>query len=619
MATAKERIEVQARLKDDFTRPVRGMSKTLSTFTKGAVGGFGRLIRAATSFRGLLLALGSAYVVRSFTRMVTETAKTADAFAKMGEQLGLSVELLSKLEFAGRRAGVEFNTITMAMQRLTRRMAEYQLTGAGPAAAGFEILGEEIKAAAKAGEGMETLLPKLAKAFEAIEDPQTKILAAFKLFDSEGVRVLRLLDKEFEGLLKHAEEMGMVMGTEAAREAERFNDNLEDLKDSFEGLKRTVVLELLPSLADGLQDLTRWIQENKHDIIGFFRDDLVEALEEVEIAVNRMSRGFLMLHRHYLELSRAGSLIIGPVGQKILGVDPDEWNRIYSESLRSTGQLELRLAEIMTNRSIRQKQRAARDWAADQPFTGPRSFQDAVARSQALGVPGEPPGAFIGPPQWVPRQADPLMAGAAADFYKMQAHARRMDVRGGLRQGLDALTEMYAPAHQAAQAVVTLTDSLAVGLSDALIESIKNADNAADAFEALGKAMLDIASRALMEGAIKGLIGAGFSALGFGVGGGGGGGAQHGAIIPPSVNRPMMLHGGAHGEAAIPLQSGGRIPVEFLDGGGGGTQILVVNAMDSRDVNRFFVEGLRSNPQLVSGVVAKVFQNSRSYRGQMYG
>lgn len=107
---------------DSVKKNVRGLKSQFSSL-KGQIRGIGPLMVAAFS--------GAA---------IRAIVATTDKIDKFSLRLGISREKLSELKFAGEQTGVEFNQLTMGLQRMTRRIAE-AAQGTGEAKAALAELG----------------------------------------------------------------------------------------------------------------------------------------------------------------------------------------------------------------------------------------------------------------------------------------------------------------------------------------------------------------------------------------------------------------------------------------------------------------------------------------------
>jgi hypothetical protein len=156
--------------------------------------------RAASRLRGLgrqaellrtgLRILGSALAgvatVGGLAALVDRSISAADAIGETASKIGVGVEALQQLRFAASLAGVEQQTLDMALQRFVRRVAE-AANGTGEAKDALAQMGIALRDQSGNLRRSEDLLGEVADAFSRIEDPAKRVRLAFKLFDSKGV------------------------------------------------------------------------------------------------------------------------------------------------------------------------------------------------------------------------------------------------------------------------------------------------------------------------------------------------------------------------------------------------------------------------------------------------
>jgi DNA-binding Xre family transcriptional regulator len=169
----------------------------------------------------------------------------ADNFNKLSQRVGMSVESLSALEYAGRLSDVSLETLSTALKRLAVNMAETE-RGTGEAKDAFEALGIDVR-----GLTSEQVLMQIADQFAAMEDGAGKTALAVKLFGKSGNEIIPLLNEGSAGLAsmrKEAEALGLVLSKDMAEAAERFNDNLTRVSASLRGIGMAIANEALPTL-----------------------------------------------------------------------------------------------------------------------------------------------------------------------------------------------------------------------------------------------------------------------------------------------------------------------------------------------------------------------------------
>ena len=264
-----------------IVQEIRAVDKTKAAFSS--------VNRSLTAFKASIAGLGATLATGGLVAFVKTQVDAADKIGKLSTQLGISTEALSQYQFVAEQTGVEFNTFATALQRVTRRISE-AAQGGGPAIDALNELG--LSAKALTGLPLEQQFEAIARQFEQVKDSSDRVRLAFQLFDSEGVRLLRTLDKGAAGiadLREEADTLGLTLTsldtTRAAEVADAFN-RIENIARS---LARNLAFELLPIF----EDLAFTI---KNDFVPAFRGfleslDLIKpksrSIEETRQAIER--------------------------------------------------------------------------------------------------------------------------------------------------------------------------------------------------------------------------------------------------------------------------------------------------------------------------------------------
>lgn len=188
----------------------------------------------------------------------------ADAMAKYARRMGTSVEEVSELAFVAERSGIATSALATSMQRVNRRAVEAKNGSAGLA----EVFnGLSIDASEFIKLPMGDQLELIAGRMEGVDNAAQKTAIAFKLFDTEGVTMLQAMENGAEGikgLRSELRNLGGVITTEFATQAETFNDAMTNLSSSVKGAGREILSILLPSLiklADGITNAVVMLRE----------------------------------------------------------------------------------------------------------------------------------------------------------------------------------------------------------------------------------------------------------------------------------------------------------------------------------------------------------------------
>lgn len=209
--------------------------------------------------------------------LVKNSFDTVDALAKTADKLGLTTEALAGMRHAAEQTGIAQNTLDMALQRMTRRVAEAG-QGFGEAKAAIAELGLDAQKLSK--QTPDEVFRQLAGAMEGVTNKGDKLRLAFKLFDSEGaalVNTLALGTKGLEEMQVEAEALGLAVSRVNASKIEEASNAFNRMKGVVKGIGNTIAVKLAPLLKDVADRFTKAAIES-----GGFKDEISKG---VKIAV----------------------------------------------------------------------------------------------------------------------------------------------------------------------------------------------------------------------------------------------------------------------------------------------------------------------------------------------
>ncbi len=237
-----------------FTKGLTKSRKRLSKFGRGIGSSLKGAIRALTSFK--TLRAGAA--VGGVGLFITKTIAAIDKTGQFGKRIGVAAGQLAGLQHAAASAGVKAETVNMALQRMTRRVAEAAV-GTGEAQGAIIQLGLSAKSLAALSPDKQ--LYRIADAMRSVKTQGERVRLAFKLFDSEGVSLVAMLGGGSAALRKFqedAERLGLALDENAYRKAGKAAIALDRLQKLFRGIGQTLAIELTPYItaaADGFVDM----------------------------------------------------------------------------------------------------------------------------------------------------------------------------------------------------------------------------------------------------------------------------------------------------------------------------------------------------------------------------
>ncbi len=211
-------------------------------------------------FRGLVGVVG----VSLFARHVRETIESADQMLKLTQRIGGTTEAFSELEFVANRSGVAFNTLTMGLQRMVRRVAE-AAEGTGEAKNALREL--NLDARALRSLSIDEQFEVIAESLFGVKNESDRVRLAMKLFDSEGVALLQTMTNGAEGIRKlreRARDLGVTLSQDMAERAAEANDRLTDLSSAWSSFARNLTLDAEPALTSVLD----WLDDFREGIKG---------------------------------------------------------------------------------------------------------------------------------------------------------------------------------------------------------------------------------------------------------------------------------------------------------------------------------------------------------------
>src|SRR5690554_217350 len=181
--------------------------------------------------------------------MTLGVAKNVDELSKFSQQIGISTEGLSRLQYAaGQMANVSEQQFGMALRRMTRRIEE-AAEGAGPAAKALERLGLSARELARMSPDQQ--FRKLAEAMKEAESQGGRLRDTMAIFDTEGMPLVNMLSAGADEIARfeaEADKLGVTVGDELVQDALAFQNELRKLDAVKKGLQNRIAGELLPSM-----------------------------------------------------------------------------------------------------------------------------------------------------------------------------------------------------------------------------------------------------------------------------------------------------------------------------------------------------------------------------------
>jgi hypothetical protein len=191
---------------------------------------------------------GFAAAAAAIATSVKLSINAFDELSKSSQKIGVSVEALSGLKFAADLSGVSFENLQVGLAKLSVNIDKFN-TGTKTAVDTFNRLQLDPSRFTST----EETLSAIADRFAELPDGATKTALAIEVFGKSGRDLIPLLNQGSAGiksLTDEAAKLGLVIDTNTARAAEKFNDDLKRLTSVATGFRNQVAVELLPVLTD---------------------------------------------------------------------------------------------------------------------------------------------------------------------------------------------------------------------------------------------------------------------------------------------------------------------------------------------------------------------------------
>lgn len=241
--------------------------------TSQVTAGIDKAEKKVDGFEGVLkkagAAIAGAFAVNSIVSFTAELIHTADATAKAADALGLGVLELQEWSHAADLSGVQAELLRASVSKLQLQLNEAATKGAGPAAEALRALGLEAKDSEGKLKTSGRIIEEVADAIQGMDIAERNVQLV-KLFGEQGIKLVPMLkggSKAIREMRAEVEALGFAFDEDFARNAEKFDDNVDRLK---KGLRGFVVQGLGPILPD-LIDLTGQMVAGTKAVIPYIR------------------------------------------------------------------------------------------------------------------------------------------------------------------------------------------------------------------------------------------------------------------------------------------------------------------------------------------------------------
>ncbi len=248
---AELQIEIAAnvaRLTSDFGRAKEEVNRSMGHIQRTVREQLDGVKESLKSMKEMVEAMGIAMLAEHLVEAAKSAAEFGDRIEHAAQQTGMSTKSLQGLGFAAKMSDVDFQSLSVGLEHLSRAMLQTQ-QGSLQSASAFRSVG--LSAQQLQGMSMDEVLAKVADRFHATRDGATKTALAMQLFGRSGAELIPLLDRGSEGidaLKAKAKQLGIVMSEESVRQSAAFADKLKEISAEGQAVTRNLMGELMPAM-----------------------------------------------------------------------------------------------------------------------------------------------------------------------------------------------------------------------------------------------------------------------------------------------------------------------------------------------------------------------------------
>lgn len=246
-----------------------------------AAGGFQAKVKTALGTAGKVgaaavgaITTGTAAATTAMIAGAKETAAYGDNIDKMSQKMGISAEAYQEWDAIMQHSGTSIEALKPSMKTLAQQ--------AEKGSDAFQKLGiseEEV-----ANLSQEDLFARVISGLQGMEEGTERTALTAELLGRGATELGALLNtsaEDTEAMRQRVHELGGVMSDEAVKAAAAFQDSLQDMTTSFDGLKRGIMGDLMPSLTTVMDGITELFSGNGDEGIALVSEGVQSMIDQI--------------------------------------------------------------------------------------------------------------------------------------------------------------------------------------------------------------------------------------------------------------------------------------------------------------------------------------------------
>lgn len=226
----------------DMVASVARLEQDMKAARRSVDGAMKSIQNAANLAMKSLAALGVGFGTMQLTTFIRSAINAGDEMSKMSQKTGVAVEKLAGIQLAFRQGGSNATEMQAAIAKLVVAMKTQNAA----------FLSLNITSTDTFG-----ALSQVSDRFQSMPDGARKSALAYELFGRSGLQLIPILNAGSEGLQGYidlSEKLGLVVGSNTAKQFEIFNDTLDTVGAAMDGIANQAAIALIPTL-QSLADL----------------------------------------------------------------------------------------------------------------------------------------------------------------------------------------------------------------------------------------------------------------------------------------------------------------------------------------------------------------------------
>ena len=258
-ALTREISDTQVRLaelnkeQDAFNQAAQQAEVGANKFTQGLSTISSKAQAVADATAAMSAAAGMA--LAGMVGLAVKAGQTADNWATLSQQVGLSTETIQKFQYASDQIDVDMNTIVSAVTRM-----KSNLSSAGDE---FDKIGVKTKTASGQYREIEDIFWDSVQALSRIGNETERDQAAMKIFGRNANELAGIIDdggKKMRALGQEAESLGVIVSDEDISKLNEFNDALDGMKAQISGALAQAAVPIVQELMPIIQKIAAAIR-----------------------------------------------------------------------------------------------------------------------------------------------------------------------------------------------------------------------------------------------------------------------------------------------------------------------------------------------------------------------